>query len=159
MGSRVVPRLGRTLCAVLATIALAGCVGGVRDSAGQVTAPSTTDTFSVRVGDCLDKLPTESTDELALLPCGEPHYWEAFSSTALPDGDYPGNSALRDQTEKACSAAFTGFVGVPDRKSKLDLTMLTPTRETWTQAGDREVVCLVGSSTGGITGTLKGAAR
>lgn len=144
---------------LVAGFALLGCTPGPRDGAGQVTAPATTDTFSVRVGDCLDKLPSESTDALALLPCAQPHFWEAFASTTLEGEDYPGTAAVRDRAEQACNAAFEGFVGLPEKKSRLDITMLTPTRETWIGAGDREVVCLVGSPSGGITGTLKDAAR
>jgi hypothetical protein len=145
--------------AIALALLLAGCAGTPRDSAGQVTAPATTDTFSVRVGDCLDRLPSESTDALALLPCGQPHFWEAFASTALTGTDYPGPSAVRGQAEEACDAAFAGFVGVPKKKSKLGITMLTPTKETWTQAADRQVICLVGSPNGNITGTVKGSAR
>ncbi|MGC4084705.1 MAG: septum formation family protein [Vicinamibacterales bacterium] len=153
-------RPGVAAAAVLvAAVLLGGCASGVRDSAGQVTAPATTDSFSVRVGDCLDKLPTDSTAKISLLPCAQPHYWEAFASPTLAGDDFPGNSAVRDQAESACTDAFQGFVGVAAKSSKLDLTMLTPTKETWTQAGDREVVCLVGSAKGGVTGTLKGANR
>jgi hypothetical protein len=143
--------------ALVAAVLLGGCASGVRDSAGQVTAPATTDSFSVRVGDCLDKLPTDSTAKISLLPCAQPHYWEAFASPTLAGDDFPGNSAVRDQAKSACTDAFEGFVGVAVTSSKLDLTMLTPTKETWTQADDREVVCLVGKSSGGVTGTLQGA--
>jgi hypothetical protein len=151
--------LRRCAAALLLAVTLAGCAGGPRDSAGQVTAPATTDSFSVRIGDCLDKLPTESTAALALLPCSAPHFWEAFATTTLTASDYPGTTAVRDQAQQACEASFATFVGVAAKKSKLDLTMLTPTKETWTQAGDREVVCLVGSRAGNITGTLQNAAK
>lgn len=151
--------VARVAVGLLTAVALAGCASGVRDSGGQVTAPVTTDSFSVRVGDCLGKLPSESTAQLALRPCGEEHHWEAFATATLTGEDFPGNAAVREEAEVACSDAFAGFVGVPARKSKLDLTMLTPTSQTWTQANDREVVCLVGSPGGGITGTLAGAAR
>lgn len=152
-------RAGRAVAGVVLVLALAGCAAGVRDDAGRVTAPATTDTFSVRVGDCLGKLPSESTDELSLLPCTEPHYWEAFATATLTGEDFPGTAAVRNQAEDECNRAFAGFVGVAANKSKLELTMLTPTKETWTQANDREVVCLVGSPGGGVTGTLKDAAR
>ncbi|MCA0295461.1 MAG: septum formation family protein [Actinobacteria bacterium] len=145
--------------ALAMALALAGCAGGPRDGSGQVTAPATTDSYSVRVGDCLDKLPSESADALPLLPCSSPHYWEAFATSTLTASDFPGNPAVKEQAQQACDAEFEPFIGLAAKKSKLDLTMLTPTRETWTQAGDREVVCLVGSSTGNITGTLKGAAK
>ena len=152
-------RAGAVAAGVAASVLLAGCASGVRGSAGGVTAPTTTDSFSVQVGDCLGKLPTESTTQLRLLPCAEEHYWEAFATATLTGEDFPGNATVRDQAGQACDAAFEGFVGVPARKSKLNLTMLTPTSETWTQAGDRAVVCLVGSPSGGVTGTLKDAGR
>lgn len=156
--------MGRArVCWVAAVVAasalLAGCSPGVRGDAGQVTAPATTDSFSVRVGDCLGKLPTESTAQLQLLPCDREHYWEAFAAATLTGADFPGNAAVRTQAAQECSAAFSSFVGVPAKKSKLSLTMLTPTSETWTQAGDRAVVCLVGNPSGGVTGTLRDAAR
>jgi hypothetical protein len=152
-------RSARAVAGALLALVLAGCGGDVRDDAGRVTAAATTDTFSVRVGDCLGKLPTESTAELSLLPCAEPHYWEAFATAMLTGDDFPGAAAVRNQAEDECTRAFAGFVGVAANKSKLELTMLTPTKETWTQANDREVVCLVGSPSGGVTGTLKDAAR
>jgi hypothetical protein len=142
-----------------AAFAVGGCTATTRDAAGQVTAPSTADTFSVRVGDCLDKLPSDSTDSLTLLPCGQAHHWEAFATASLTGDDFPGSSAVREVAEKACDAQFVTFVGIAVNKSKLELTMLTPTKDTWTQAADREVVCLVGTPSGGITGTLKGANR
>ncbi len=152
-------RIARAAAAALLAAALAGCAPGVRDSAGQVTSPATTDSFSVRVGDCLGTLPSESTEALTLLPCAGPHHWEAFGSATLSGEDYPGNNAVRDQARAVCADGFADFVGMPTGKSKLELTMLTPTQETWTEALDREVVCLVGTPGGGITGTLRSAAR
>ncbi len=152
-------RAGVVAAGVAASVLLAGCASGVRSSAGQVTAPTTTDSFSVRVGDCLGKLPTESTTQLQLLPCDQEHYWEAFATATLTGDDFPGNAAVREQAGEACDQAFATFVGVEADKSKLNLTMLTPTSETWTQAGDRAVVCLVGNPSGGVTGTLRDAAK
>lgn len=150
-------RAGAVAVAVAASVLLAGCASGVRSSAGGVTAPTTTDSFSVQVGDCLGKLPTESTSEIQLLPCAEEHYWEAFATATLTGQDFPGNATVRDQAGQACDAAFEGFVGVPAKKSTLSLTMLTPTSETWNQAGDRAVICLVGNPSGGVRGTLRDA--
>lgn len=152
-------RLVRTAAAALLVATLAGCATGVRDGTGQVTAPARIDSFSVRVGDCLGKLPSESTQDLALLPCAEPHHWEAFATSTLTGEDFPGNAAVRDRAQEACAVAYADFVGVSVGRSKLELTMLTPTRQTWTQASDREVVCLAGNPAGGITGTLEGVAR
>jgi len=152
-------RIPLVALAVAASVLAAGCASGIRDSAGRVTAPITTDSYSVRVGDCLGKLPSESTASLQLLPCEEPHYWEAFATATLTGDDFPGNAGVREQAASACQDAFTEFVGVAAGKSKLALTMLTPTSETWTQADDRAVVCLVGNPGGGVVGTLRGTGR
>ena len=145
--------------AAVASVVLGGCGTSARDGSGQVTVPATTDTFSVRVGDCLDKLPTDSTSSLSLLPCAQAHYWEAFATATLTGDDFPGNAAVREAAEKACDDPFEAFVGIAASTSKLELTMLTPTKDTWTQASDREVVCLVGSSAGKLTGSLRGVAK
>jgi hypothetical protein len=152
-------RAAASLVAVLAVL-LAGCAGDVpRNSAGQVTAAATTDAFSIKVGDCVGKLDSDATNELPLVPCDQQHYWEAYATSDLAGTDFPGNAEVKDLSGKACSAAFTGFVGIASEESKYEVTFLTPTKETWTQAGDREVVCLIGASAGGITGSLKGTAK
>lgn len=152
------PRAGRRALVATALV-LAGCAPAVRDGGGQVTAPTTTDSYSVRVGDCLGALPSDTTERLSLLPCDQAHAWEAFATATLEGDDFPGNAGVRNEAEEACTTAFATFVGLPSKKSELELTMLTPTSQTWTQAGDREVVCLVGDPDGGVTGTLAGAGR
>lgn len=147
------------MATTVAVLGLAGCASGPRDPSGLVTSRATTDTYSVRVGDCLAKLPTDSAAQLTLLPCDQEHYWEVFASATLTGDTFPGESSLRKQAQSACEDAFDGFVGLSVKKSKLDITMLTPTRQTWAEASDREVTCLVGSTSGGVTGTLHGAAR
>lgn len=149
------------VAAVLASVAGCNSGGGTvpRNSAGQVTAAATTDAFSIKVGDCIGKLASDSTDELPLLPCDQPHFWEAFAAANLNGDAFPGNAEVKDQAAQACKAAFEDFIAVAQGDSKYEVTFLTPTKETWTQAGDRQVVCLVGSSGGNLTGSLKGAAK
>jgi hypothetical protein len=151
---------GRAPVAVALAVLLAGCTAGVpRDSTGQVTAAATTDAFSIKVGDCVGKLTGDTAEELTLVPCAEAHYWEAFAASNLTGEDFPGNSEIKDQSDKACTAAFEGFIGIAADDSKYEVTFLSPTRETWAQASDREVVCLVGDSSGGITGSLEGSRK
>lgn len=151
---------GRASLAVALALLLAGCGAGVpRDSTGQVTAAATTDAFSIKVGDCVGKVDGDSTDKLPLVPCTDKHSWEAFAASDLTGADFPGNAEVKGQAEKACAAAFKAFIGIAADDSRYELTFLTPTKETWTQAADREVVCLVGSSSGGITGSLRGIAK
>jgi hypothetical protein len=148
-----------SLAAVLLVL-LTGCsTDAPRDSAGQVTAAATTDAFSIKVGDCVGKLDGDSAKELPLTPCDQTHFWEAYASSTLDGTDFPGTSQVNDLSDKACSAAYKGFMGIVLDDSKYEVTYLSPTKESWTQAQDREVVCLVGSSNGNITGSLKGKAK
>jgi hypothetical protein len=146
--------------AAVLLVLLTGCsTDAPRDSAGQVTAPATTDAFSIKVGDCVGKLDGDSAQELPLMPCDQAHFWEAYASSKLDGTDFPGTSQVNDLSDKACGSAFKGFVGIAIDDSKYEVTYLSPTKESWTQAQDREVVCLVGSSSGNVTGSLKGKAK
>jgi hypothetical protein len=152
-------RTAVSLAAVLLVL-LTGCSTDTpRNSAGQVTAAATTDAFSIKVGDCVGKLDGDTAQKLPLTPCGQAHFWEAYASSTLDGSDFPGTSQVNDLSNKACSAEFKGFTGIAQDDSKYEVTYLSPTKESWTQAQDREVVCLVGSSSGNITGSLKGVAK
>lgn len=130
---------------------------GPRSSTGEVTQQAATDAFAIHVGDCTGPISNGSVDTLSLVPCNSEHAWEAYARTELVGDDYPGSSRIQDMAEKFCFAEFRGFVGVSAGSSKYRATFLQPTRQTWEQAGDREVVCLVGQSAGGIEGTLRAA--
>lgn len=146
--------------AAVLLVAITGCSSDApRDSAGQVTAAATTDAFSIKVGDCVGKLDGDSAQELPLTPCDKAHFWEAYASSRLDGTDFPGTSKINDLSDEACSAAYEGFVGIAVDDSRYEVTYLSPTKESWTLAQDREVVCLVGSSSGNITGSLKGKAK
>ena len=144
----------------LLLVLLTGCsTDAPRDSAGQVTAAATTDAFSINVGDCVGKVDGDSAQKLPLMPCDQAHFWEAYASSTLEGTDFPGTSQVNELSDTACSSAFTGFIGIALDDSKYEVTYLSPTKESWTQAQDREVVCLVGLSSGNITGSLKGTAK
>lgn len=147
------------LAAVTAAVLLTGCTAGPRDSAGQVTAETTTDSYSVQVGDCLAKLPIEGATQLSILPCGEEHYWEVYAVAELEGTTYPGDTTIRKQASQSCTERFEAFVGLPAKKSTLEINLLTPTAETWESASDRQVTCLVGRAAGGVTGTLAGSQK
>lgn len=146
--------------AAVLLVLVAGCsTDAPRNSAGQVTAAATTDAYSIKVGDCVGKLDGDSAEEVALTPCGQPHFWEAYSASTLDGTDFPGASQVDERSDEACNAAYQGFVGIARDDSRYEVMYLAPTKESWTQAKDREVVCLVGSSSGNLTGSLKGTAK
>lgn len=152
-------RTAAGLAGIALAVLLVGCAEGPRDASGHVTAGTTTDSYSVQVGDCLAKLPIDGATQLSVLPCSEEHYWEAYATARLEGTTYPGDSAVRKQAGAACTEQFEPFVGLSAKKSALQINLLTPTSETWKEADDRAVTCLVGKSSGGITGSLAGSGK
>lgn len=149
--------LGRSYIGWLlaATVLLtAGCGGSIRDEAGQVTASTTAGAFQLKVGDCTGALSTTTT--VALVPCAQDHYWEAYFSKKLTDASYPGDTKITEDADKSCEAAFTAFVGVSQGKSAYEFTYYYPSEQTWNTGDDREILCFVGLKTGGVKGSLKG---
>ncbi len=155
-----------------AGLALAGCSllnqatnTTQRDDSGHPTASnSDADVFSIKVGDCLDDAAINGTTTTTpIVPCSEPHDSEAFKSIIMADGDYPGDDAVKQQSEDGCTAAFADFVGISYDDSTLNVSYYFPTEDSWGN-GDREIMCTVsdtdasGSPTRS-TGSLKGAAR
>ena len=150
----------RAVAVLAAALALAGCTAGSvpRDTAGQVTATASVDAFQVKVGDCTGSLKDGDVSDLQVIPCAEPHFYEAYASTQLADGSYPGESEVTKQANKTCTAEFERFIGVSTKDSAYDMFYLYPVEASWA-SGDREVLCLVGSDKGKLTGSLKGVKK
>lgn len=131
-----------------------------RDESGQVTeSAGAADIFDVKVGDCVGDFEDEDeVTDVSVVPCADEHAQEVFASAEIPDGDFPGDDALREQAQEECAAEFATFVGTPWPESELDYTWLQPTEESWSQ-GDRELICLVYDPAGPVTGSLEGAGR
>ncbi len=152
-------RFGAGLLA-LAALGLAGCsTGEPRNSAGQVTASAPVDAFSLQVGDCTGPLTSGTVGAVALLPCGQPHAWEVFAATELQGDDFPGAGKVQDLAEEFCNDQFNAFIGRSVSKSEYHLTVLQPTKQTWNDAGDRQVTCLAGDGEGKVEGSLRNAER
>lgn len=146
---------------VLATTAVltVGCGTTVRSPAGQVTASATADPFQVKLGDCTGDLGTGSVNTITFVPCNQEHYWEAYASVEMTEPTYPGDSVAGEEADQLCGDRFIDWVGKSKDDSQYDYTYLYPTQDTWTQAHDREIVCLAGSEEGGVIGSLKGVKR
>ena len=154
---------------LVSALALSGCgfsLGGssaapVRDESGAISESSdNTDVFSLRVGDCLldDSSAAEEVMEAPTVPCSEPHDYEAYHSVMLTGDAYPGDDVVAADADQACYDAFEPFAAFVYEDSVLDYTFYRPTEGSW-EAGDREVLCLIGDMQGQVTGTLAGAAR
>jgi hypothetical protein len=126
-------------------VAVGGAIFAARrDEGGQIVGAGDLQVFDLQPGDCFDlKDPTdEEVDDVEAKPCTEPHEFEMFLSTSLPDGEYPDETTFVGYLERECLPAFAEFVGTSYEQSRLDIYWLTPTEPGWA-AGDREMQCAV----------------
>lgn len=151
-----------------AIFALSGCslLGGAddperdEDTGEIVESTDETDVFAIRVGDCVETadLGTE-VQTIPTRPCSEAHDSEVYAGTEMTDADFPGDEATDAQADDFCYGEFNQFVGLAFEESVLGYMYLMPSEQTWNELDDREILCLVVDPSGGVTGTMKGAAR
>ena len=109
---------------------------------------------NVEVGDCLAEMP-DGTRVLTVrtVDCAEPHAGEVFAMLTIPDGDFPGQTAL-EQFSDGCGPALATYAPAAIEDPSVGVYVLYPTEETWAQ-GDRVVTCIA-TVDPPRTGTLKG---
>ena len=131
-----------------ALLAVAAIVFVVFIGKGTVTATD------VKVGDCLKEIPG-STRVLTVdtVGCNEPHAGEVFAVLLMPEGDFPGQSAIEEYQNK-CEPELASYAPDAIIDNSVQLYVLYPTAETWKQ-GDRAVTC-VATLDPPRTGSLKG---
>jgi hypothetical protein len=143
------------LAAWAAVLAAAGCV-----PATVVTphTPTPSPVITLAVGDCLGEIDFETATLAMVEPvaCDQSHYYEVHALVPLEQQAYPGQAALAQQAADDCSASFTEYVGVAAEYSRYSSAYLAPDDVTWSVPADRKIVCLAGSSDGGLKGSLKG---
>lgn len=113
-----------------------------------------TSAFELEVGQCFNTGDVEGVAEVALLDCATAHDAEVFHLQDIPGDDFPGDVAVRQFADEACNAAFQGYVGSAYEGSRLLISYLFPTAQTWAE-GDHEVVCLLGGGDSQLTGSMK----
>lgn len=143
--------------AVLAALGLlgAGCASTgdddatTRDESGEIVGEGEIGAFRIKVGDCLGAIDGGSQIETAQgVPCTGEHQYEVYHSFDIPDGDFPGDSAVSTSAQDGCLAEFETFVGIAYEESIYGFTSLLPTEESWDRLDDREVLCLIGNFDG-----------
>jgi hypothetical protein len=118
-----------------------------------VVGSGTVGANEVKAGDCLKELPasglvlTVDTTE-----CNEPHKGEIFSVMTMPDGAFPGSSAIEEYQDK-CAPELEKYSREAISDPQIGLFVLSPSEDSWGQ-GDRAVTCIATSETP-RTGTLK----
>ncbi len=122
--------------------------------------------FSIWVGDCFDDsqevldagADVVEFQDLAGLPCSEPHDNEVYAVFDLYLERFRGASALYDMASDECLERFESFVGMSYAESILDIFYLAPTAESWSQGNDREISCAIFHLEGEkLTGSMSGS--
>jgi hypothetical protein len=151
------PRVLLIIGFVLAAVAI---VGGALAIVGSVThgfkkpvkvTYKKSALFSLKTGDCFDSLGQSYT----LSSCDVPHQAEVFATFSLAGGTYPGNSAIVAAASQGCASRLTSYLN-PELAIDLASTYVYPDATAW-QAGTRTVICEVRSSSGQLTGSVRGA--
>lgn len=163
-------RSGPWVVGVLAVLVIGGGVVAALETAqrgegGAITRGGTLPVTELQEGDCFDDPEGDETkaeiyDVRAVL-CAESHDNEVYEAGSVPastDATYPGDDELFQQVGRRCLQQFEAFVGTPYTDSILDITVVTPTAESW-QDGDRGYICAVYDLTGPVQGSLRGASR
>jgi len=120
---------------IVALLAVGAIVFVVIVGKGTVTATD------VKVGDCLKEIPG-NTRVLTVdtVGCDKSHAGEVFAVLLMPEGDYPGQSAIEEYQNK-CEPELASYAPEAITDDSVQLYVLYPTAETWEQ-GDRAVTCV-----------------
>ena len=133
----------------------------VRDAeSGQIVEErDIVDVFAIRVGDCMsdEGLNGEEINAVNVVPCDGPHTDEVYHAFHLTNDEFPGED-MSNLSDAGCYEPFESFIGVAYESSEFDFWSMYPTLGSWSD-GDREVLCLVYSQTGELSGSLQGAGR
>jgi hypothetical protein len=119
-----------------------------------IVGKGTVSATDVKVGDCLKEIPGNSkVFTVDTIGCDETHAGEVFAVLTMPEGDFPGQSAI-DAYQNKCEPALASYAPSAITDDSVQLYVLYPTEETWKQ-GDRAVTC-VATLDPPRTGSLKG---
>jgi hypothetical protein len=147
-GGRAMAIAGLVLSALWVVLLAVGISVYFLIGRGTVTATN------VEMGDCLKEIP-DSVRVLTVqtVGCDELHAGEVFAVLQMPDGDYPGQSAIDEYADK-CGPTLAEYSPAAMEDDSVQMYVLYPTVETWEQ-GDRAVTCIA-TLDPPRTGSIKG---
>lgn len=161
----------KALGAVLLVLALATSCSDdstsdntTRDDDGNITEGGDVGVFALEVGDCFDQPPDGNIEEVAGVPCSDPHDTEVYAIFDMEGGDdapFPGEEAVQTASEECIEDLFEDYVGLDYASSRFQAFPITPTQQTWeSELNDREIICTANTVDGTqITGSIQGTAE
>jgi hypothetical protein len=131
-------------------------------AAPTTTAPGTVSVFALQPGTCVQNpdLITGRVTTVVEVPCDQPHTHEVYHKVTYtpPDGAFD-EARISQFASEQCTQSFAAYVGIPFDRSQYYYVQFSPTQESWTQQGDREVVCLLFQQGTELTGSARGTAQ
>jgi len=117
-----------------------------RDAAGVIVGAGDVSAFSIRLGDCFNDDASRDPADTEIsgvrgVPCAEPHDNEVYAVYDLTLDAFPQDDSIGNVAMDGCLQHFEAYVGRAYETSSLDIFSIYPTAESWSQSGDREVVC------------------
>ena len=143
---------------------IAGEDHSTRDDSGAIVESGEVGAFRIRVGDCIStSVVAGELESVDAVPCSEPHaseVYDAFNILTPQDAPFPGTESINAQADAGCYSRFAEFVGRRYESSIYDFGSITPTKDSWEQIHDREVLCLIVMTDDSLmTGSVKHTSR
>jgi hypothetical protein len=156
------PRRRRPLAAILIGGFAAVCLIGLGAFAtvlllhGRPHAPppALPSVFRLRVGECVNYGP-DGISSPTVVPCGQPHDAEVYARFALAGHRWPGSAAIGAQARRGCTARLGSYLNPQLATTVLAESYVFPDQGAW-NAGERAVICEIRSTTGKLTGSVRG---
>jgi hypothetical protein len=156
------PRRRRSLAAILIVGFAVICLIGLGAFAtvlllhGRTHArpPALPSVFQLRVGDCVNS-GQDGISSPTVVPCGQPHDAEIYARFALAGHGWPGSAAIGAQARRGCTARLGSYLNPQLATTVLAESYVFPDQGAW-NAGERTVICEIRSTTGKLTGSVRG---
>jgi hypothetical protein len=156
-GNRLFAAAGALLLCLSVALVTA-CDNAERGDSGEIVDGGALDVFSMQVGDCFQDSDDTEVADVKAVPCNQPHDNEVFFIFLAASGSWRGNDELEAEATQGCIEPFEAYVGSVYEESRLDYSWMTPTKSSWEQHGDREIVCLLYDfNYEKLTGSMKGS--
>jgi hypothetical protein len=156
------PRRRRSLAAILVGGFAAVCLIGLGAFAAvlllhgrpHAPRPALPSVFRLRVGECVNSGP-DGISSPTVVACGQPHDAEVYARFALAGHSWPGSAAIGALARQGCTARLGSYLNPQLATTVLAESYVFPDQGAW-NAGERAVICEIRSTTGKLTGSVRG---